>query len=194
MMRYGKKTALALAGIMFTAVAACSEDAAGPQLEEPAALESVQPAGGSVGVSVDATVVVTFDHAIAEGMEDFALLHEGTVTGPEVAGTWTRSADGTTLTFTPDAPLKPATDYVIHLGGGMMDVDGHVVDLEMHGVGMGGNWATQSMMSGGMGMGGQMGGHMGETHMGAGWEHASTGHYGMIFTFTTTSAQAGSAR
>jgi hypothetical protein len=94
---------------------------------------------------------VGFDHPIAEGMERYAALHEGSVTGPEVSGTWTRSEDGTMPSFSPDAPLKPATTYSVHLGGGMMDPDGGMVDLGMHGLAMGGDWATQSMMTGGMG-------------------------------------------
>jgi len=121
-------------------------------------------------------------------MEEYAALHEGPVTGPEVAGTWARSTDGMTLTFTPDAPLKPATMYTIHIGGGMMDEDGHTVDLDMHGMDMGGEWATESMMTGGMGSGmGGMGGMGGQpgTHMGQGWQDPSNGTYGMVFSFTT---------
>lgn len=182
-MRYDRRTTAGIfAGVLMASLIACSDDATGPEGEEVAALASVQPAGGSVDVSVDATVVVTFDHAIGFGMEQYAALHEGEVTGPEVSGSWSRSEDGTQLIFTPAAPLKPATTYVIHIGGGMMDADGHPVNLGMHGTGMGGQWATQSMMSGGMMGGGMMG-----THMGAGWQHHSNGTYGMIFTFTTAS-------
>lgn len=173
--RYG---AVAFVTLLFAATA-CSDDGTVPADDEPTILLSVQPAGGSVDVDVGTTVVVRFDHAIAEGMEDWAALHEGSVTGPEVTGTWTRSSDGTALTFTPDAPLKPATTYAIHLGGGMMDADGHLVDLGTHGGAMGGQWATQSMMTGGM-MGGQTG-----THMGVGWQHPTNGTYGMVFVFTT---------
>ena len=133
-------------------------------------------------VDVGTTVVVRFSHPIAEGMEEYAALMEGSVTGPEVPGAWALSADQTTLTFTPGSPLKPATTYVIHIGGGMMDEDGDSVDLDMYGPGMGGMWATGSMMAGGMGMG--MGGQTG-WHMGAGWAGPSSGTYGMVFTFTT---------
>jgi hypothetical protein len=177
--------ALALATAVL-ANAGCSSgaDPTAPQADDVTALLSVQPVGGSVDTSVGATVVVTFDHAIAEGMEKYADLHEGTVAGPVVAGAWSRSVDGATLTFTPSVPLKPATTYVIHLGGDMMDENGHVVDLEMHGDMMGGQWATQSMMTGGMGMGsGSMG-----SHMGTGWQHPDNGSYGMVFTFTTAAS------
>jgi hypothetical protein len=54
----------------------------------------------------------------------------------------------------------------------------------MHGDMMGGQWATQSMMTGGMGMGsGSMG-----SHMGTGWQHPDNGSYGMVFTFTTAAS------
>jgi len=170
------------------ALAACSSgsDPLNPQADDVTALFSVQPAGGTVNVAVGSTVVVTFDHAIAVGMEEYVDLHEGSVAGPEVAGQWSRSADGTQLTFTPSAPLKPSTTYVIHIGGDMMDENGHVVDLDMHGGAMGGQWATQSMMGGGTGMGMGNGG-MG-SHMGTGWQNPDNGMYGMVFTFTTAAA------
>jgi len=174
-----------LSTAIIAAAAACQDDATSPAIDEPTALLSVQPAGGPTHVAVGANVVITFNHSIAEGMEVYAALHEGSVTGPEVAGTWTRSADGMTLSFAPDTPLKPATTYIIHIGGGMMDEDGHTVDLDMHGMDMGGQWATESMMTGGMGSGmGGMGGEPG-SHMGPGWQDPSNGTYGMVFSFTT---------
>jgi len=152
--------------------------AAGPA---GAALASVHPMGGAVDVAVGDTIALTFDHPIAAGMEAYAALLEGSVTGSEVAGVWSRSEDGTRLLFVPSAPLKAATTYVIHVGGGMMDGDGLPVNLEMHGLEMGGSWATRDMMTGGMG--GGMGGQ--GTHMGTGWQHPSNGTYGVVFTFTT---------
>jgi len=174
--------AAALTLLAASLAASCSDGGITTPDEQVTALLSVQPAGGSVDVKIETDVVVRFDHPIAEGMERYAALHEGSVTGPEVAGMWTRSEDGTALTFTPDALLKSATTYALHLGGGMMDADGGMVDLAMHGFGTGGQWATQSMMTGGMGggMGGQTSGHMG-----TGWQHPENGTYGMVFTFTT---------
>lgn len=165
-------------------VSACSEDATAPGGEESAALLSVQPSPGSIDVTVGSSVVVTFDHVIAAAMEEYAALHEGDVTGPEVPGTWVMSHDRTTLTFTADELLKPATTYLIHVGGGMMDDHGNFVDLEHHGLAMGGQWATESMMTGGMGSGMMGGGHPG-SHMGDGWQHPANGSYGMVFVFTT---------
>jgi len=118
---------------------ACAADTTAPEVDDSAApptlLLSLQPTGGAVDVSVGDTVEVTFDHAIAEGMEAYAALHEGSVTGPEVAGAWTRSADGMRLMFVPTSSLKPSTTYVVHLGSGMMDANGNPVNLETHGMG-----------------------------------------------------------
>jgi hypothetical protein len=96
----------------------------------------------------------------------------------------------TRLTFTPDAPLKGQTEYIIHVGGGMQDSNGHHLDFQMYGFGMGGHWFTEDMHQDGQhgqgtghgGMGG-MGG--GSGMMGGGWVHPGNGGYGMIFTFTT---------
>ena len=51
-----------------------------------------------------------------------------------------------------------------------------MVGFDRDGSGMGGQWATASMMGNGMGMAGSM--------MGTGWRH-SNGTYGMVFSFTT---------
>ncbi len=67
-------------------------------------------------MTVGATVVISSDHPIALGMEEFAVLHEGSLTGPEVDGLWVLSEDRTELTFTPAEELKPETMYVIHVG------------------------------------------------------------------------------
>ncbi len=141
------------------------------------ALASVSPAGGAVGVDPTGVVTVRFDHALMGGMERYAALHEGDVTGAVVAGTWAMSADHTALTFTPAGALKHATRYTIHLGGGIMDADDHPVDMDP-GQMMGGQYASGSMMGGGAMMGG------GSGMMGPGWQGAN-GMYGMVFSFTT---------
>lgn len=158
---------------------ACSE-ADSPVEVDATALLSVVPRGGSTDVDRFAPVVVEFDHAVMTGMEGYALLHEGDVTGPEVAGTWSLSTDRLAVTFTPAAPLAPNARYTIHLGGGMMDADGGHIDFGTHGDHMGGVWATNGMMGGGM-----MRGTVGEHHLGEGWEHPTNGSYGMVFFFTT---------
>ncbi|MEX0891951.1 MAG: Ig-like domain-containing protein [Gemmatimonadota bacterium] len=159
-------------------MAACADDPAA--VEEEVVLLSVQPAGGSVDVAITSSVVITFDHAIMPAMTSYAALHEGDISGPEVAGAWSLAPDGRVLTFEPAAPLEAGTGYTIHLGGGMEGAHGGATDFETHGSAhMGGTWVSGGMMGGGMG--GMGGAH---PHMGSGWEHAN-GSFGMIFTFTT---------
>src|SRR3990172_8204780 len=87
---------------------------------------SVVPAGGTTNVDPAGPIVIEFSHAMRMGMEQYAALHEGDVTGPVVQGTWSWSSDGLRLTFTPTAPLKPGRQYALHLGGGMLDANGHL--------------------------------------------------------------------
>jgi hypothetical protein len=173
-------------------LAACSDsgptspdDTNDPPPAEETVLLSVAPEGGSSAVGVDTVITVKFSHPMDPSMSEYADVHEGDITGPEVAGTWEWLEDNTVLRFTPDGLLQPATDYVVHLGAGMMDADGEHVNMEEHGHQMGGEWATDDMMMGG-GMGGGMGGNMDPSeHMGGNWDHPSNGSHGMIFTFTT---------
>ena len=68
--------------------------------------------------------------------------------------------------------------YAIHLGGGMWDADGNLLDMDPEGRQMGGFWAGQEMMGGfhaGMPTG----------MMGSGWVHPSNGSLGMVFIFET---------
>ena len=155
-----------------------------PPTAEETVLLSVAPEGGSRGVGVDTVITVEFSHSMDRSMSEYADVHEGEVTGPEVAGTWEWLEDDTVLRFTPDGLLEPATDYVVHLGGDMMDADGEHVNMDEHGLQMGGEWATDDMMMGG-GMGGGMGNMDPSEHMGGNWDHPSNGSHGMIFTFTT---------
>jgi len=175
------RTALALTAALLATLGACTNTPADPNTDDIASLLSVQPAGGSVNVAVGRDVVITFDHALAAGMEAYAALHEGSDVGPVVAGTWGASEDRTVLAFRPAAPLQSTTTYVIRAGGGMMDWNGHMVDLERHGIGMGGQWATGTMMTSGMGAGQS-------TMMGSGWRHPNHGSYGMVFAFRTAAS------
>jgi hypothetical protein len=145
-------------------------------------LAVVTPAGDQTGVDPAAPIVIEFSHAMGAGMEMYVTLHEGEgVSGPLMQGTAEWSPDRTSLTFTPAAALEPQTSYTIHIGGGMRDEDGHIIDMEEHGPGMGGEWATRQMMEDRMMGGGMMGG---DDMMGPGWQHAN-GTFGMLFTFTT---------
>ena len=172
-------------------ITACDSDDAEPEIEASAFL-SVIPQGNATGIDPNTPIVIEFTHAMRPGMEEYADVHEGSVEGPLVPGTWSWNAAFTMLTFTHDAPLKSQTLYVIHIGGGMQDREGQHIDYEQHGVGMGGQWMTRQMHQGGqhgygMGQGGMggLGGMGGGTGMGEGWIHPANGGYGMIFSFTT---------
>lgn len=170
-----------LASALLVGTIACSGAATGPGPTSPVtAIVSISPPGGTT-VDPNAPMVITFSHAMGSSMEMYVSLHEGEVTGPTVPGVMTWSSDRTTLTFTPSTPLKSATAYTIHLGGGMKDADGNPIDMTAHGM-MGGQWASNSMMNGAGMMGG--GGPMSGQEMGPGWM-GSNGMYGMVFHFTT---------
>ena len=157
----------------------CSDDPTALD-DDLVTLLSVQPQGGEINVPVGTSPTLRFDHPLGVGMESFAALHRGGLSGPEVDGTWAASSDRMTLTFDPSQPLMAATDYTVHIGAGMTDDHGQHVSLGMHGPAMGGDWVTSTMMTGAMGMGGLTG-----TMMGPGWAHPTNGSFGMIFTFTT---------
>jgi hypothetical protein len=144
------------------------------------ALLSVVPAGGTMGVDPSVSVTMEFSHSMH--MDMHVAIHEGEgVMGDVVDGTWMWSDDHMHLTFTPTMPFDSQTEYTVHIGGGMLDENGHVIDLKHHGVGMGGQTVTQQMMDQRM-MNGNM---MGDDMMGPGWRHPGGSTYGMIFTFTT---------
>jgi hypothetical protein len=182
---------LPLLGIfgMLVVFSGCEDNGTAP-VEGETALLSVVPKGGAMGVDPNGPVVIEFSHAMMQGMEEFADVHEGEAEGPLVEGSWSWNDDFTQLTFTPAAPLKSQTQYVIHIGGGMTDQNGRHINYGTHGTGMGGQWMTQQMHQGGQhgyggGHQGGMGGGMGGTGMGEGWTHPTNGSYGMIFVFTT---------
>ena len=169
-----RRILLSILAVAPLALTACSEDPTAPALT--ARVISVVPTGGATDVDPSAPIVVTFSHPMRSGMEQYAAVHEGDVTGPVVSGSWEWSTDRTVLTFTPVQPLMAQTQYTLHLGGGMRDSGGGFVDYGPCVGQYGGQWATQGMMGGGM-----MGGNM----VGEGWRHPN-GTYGMVFTFTTS--------
>lgn len=181
-MKHAAFARLLLGGLLATAIA-CDGDTTGPN-GDLTTLLSVTPAGGATDVDPNTTVAIEFGAAMHG--ETYAALHAEDMTGmygPLVNGTWSWSQDSSHLTFTPDAPLMPDTRYTLHIGGGMMDAAGNVIDLAAHGPGMGGQWITQTMMQG---CAMQVCGGM----TGQGWMHPDNGSFGMGFTFTTAAAPA----
>ena len=182
-MKFGGIQGFAI-GALALVMSACGNEMMSPTITDgtAATVVSVAPAGGAVGVSTSAQIVVQFDHAMPMAMQGYMTLHHGNVTDSLVACVPSWSADSLTLTLTPMAMMHAGTAYTIHVGGGMMDAMGDSVGLAMHGIGAGGQWATGNMMNGVGMMGG--GGPMTGQEMGTGW-NGGNGAYGMVFTFET---------
>jgi hypothetical protein len=139
---------------------------------------TVSPVGNSTQVPVTSPIAVGFTYSMAAGMEQYVDLHQGDLSGPTVPMTCTWAGNRATLTCQPVAPLAPQTLYTIHIGGGLMDSNGHAVDLDPYRSAVAGQWIMGGMM-GGMHAGMPM------SALGAGWR-GSNGSYGMAVVFTTT--------
>jgi hypothetical protein len=139
---------------------------------------SISLPGGATGVPVGTPLELHWGVAMGAGMEQYVDLHMGSLAGPVTPMMCAWPADGTTLGCTPLSPLQPGTQYFVHVGGGMVNVNGVVVDMMQYGPGYGGQWIQGGMM----GFGGHAGMDWGA--MGGAWRH-SNGAYGMAFTFTT---------
>lgn len=165
-----------LAAASLAAVSAACDDANAP--ENQTFLEEVSPAAGTLDADPEGSIVVRFSQGMASGMDQYVDLHQGGVDGPAVPMSCGLSDDRSTLTCTPGQPLQPGTAYTIHVGAGMMDDGGRPVEVEDHGMGMGGQPVTGEMM-------GNM--HSGQSTglMGQGWKHPGDGHLGMAFGFET---------
>jgi hypothetical protein len=173
-MKYHAAAALAFAFAI--SLASCAGDATNPTVETT--LLSVTPSGGDTQVDRNTQIDIEFSHPMQMNM--FVALHVSDMSGmfgPLVDGSWSWSQDRMHLMFAPAASLDPQTEYTIHIGGGMQDADGRVVDMEQHGHNLGGQWIMQNMMQGCMM-------NVCGTMMGPGWQHAN-GSFGMSFTFMT---------
>lgn len=165
---------------LLLAACASSDTGVGPVAADAPSLASIQPASAATSISVAAPIVLKFSHAMMNGMEMLVVLHEGSVTGAAVACAATWSTDRTTLTLVPQAALKHATTYMVHMSPSLSDTAGHMINMTP-GAAMGGQMVSGSMMGGGSMMNGQWGPGM----MGAGWQ-AANGTFGMVFAFTTS--------
>jgi len=162
-----------LAGIAAVALGACS-DSTSPTTA--ATLDVVSPAPAATAVPPATAITLTFGQPMMAGMEQYMDLHQGGVTGPTVPMSCAWSPDQAILTCTPTNPRAAGTQYTIHVGAGMTDAQGHMMDMQDWTT-MGAQWATGGMMGGthaGMPVG----------MMGPGWRDG--GRYGMLFSFTTS--------
>ncbi len=145
------------------------------------ALASLSPAAGTPSVDPKTSIALMFTMSMMTGMEMLVVVHEGTVTGAQVAGRSVWSTDRKTMTFTPSSSLKDKVTYVVHLSPSLRGSNGTMINMT-GGSSMGGQSVTSGMM--GAAAGGMMNGLLGPGMMGTGWQ-ASDGTYGMVFTFTT---------
>jgi hypothetical protein len=168
---------LGLVAGLVVSVIGCGDETTMPSevTVDTGTLASVVPAGGETGVDLLTPITVGFTHPMQMSMQMYVVLHDGGPNGPLVEGSWTWSGDMMRLTFEHPEPLRGQTDYTIHVGGGMRDVNGNPINWEPGLQQMGGEWCTADML----------GGMMQNSHMmGPGWMHEN-GTYGMGFTFTT---------
>jgi hypothetical protein len=123
-MRYSTRLSAAL--IIAVAIsAACGGDGGGPNGDRTApAVISVVPAQGATGVARTTTVTATFSEPVAPTTVTAATFTlKATGTGTPVAGTL--AVTGSTVAFTPGAPLAFNTSYTVTIGTGITDVAGN---------------------------------------------------------------------
>lgn len=172
-----------IGGLTLSAACAASSTVAAPDTTLNAAtVISVSPASATVGADPTKPVIISFSHAMMNGMEMLVLVHEGSLTGPAVVGVATWSTDRTMMTFVPSSPLKAHTVYMVHLSPSLKDAAGQAINLAA-GMQMGGQYATAGMMGLASGAG-MMNGAWGPGMMGSGWK-STDGTFGMFFSFTT---------
>jgi Big-like domain-containing protein len=135
----------------------------------------VMPGPSATAVDPSTLISLQFGQPMMAGTEQFVDLHRGGITGPTVPMNCAWSPDMVTLTCAPTPPLATGTHYTIHVGAGVTDADGQVIELS-HWTTKGGQWATSGMKDGT---------HDGQPldMLGPGWKQGS--HCGMLFGFTT---------
>jgi hypothetical protein len=168
-----RRFTLGAAGALATGLLAGCGDSTGAS---HASLAAVNPAPAATAVAATTPITLTFGQSMMSGMEQYMDLHEGSMAGPTVPMGCGWNLAGTVLTCVPADSLADGTHYTIHVGAGMTDAHGDMMDMSGWPT-MGGQWATSGMMGGT---------HAGQPlgMMGSGWMDGS-GHYGMTFGFTT---------
>jgi hypothetical protein len=101
---------IVLAGAVIAS--ACSGSAAAPSADAdlPVVLR-VTPASNSASVLPSSSITIVFNHSMMVGMELLVILHEGTVLGPQVAGSFSWSSDPVPHSLSrrpkPSSPRQP---------------------------------------------------------------------------------------
>ena len=102
--------------LMCCLLIACGGGGGGGDLPDtaPPTVANTSQANGATAVAVNSAISATFSEAVASGSITNANF---TVTSPAGPVTGTISVNGSTATFTPSAPLAPATLYTVRLSG-----------------------------------------------------------------------------
>ena len=114
------------------------------------------------------------------GMKMLVVVHDGIVTGAQVAGASVWSTDRKSMTFTPGSSLEDKLTYVVHLSPSLRGANGAMINMTA-GSTIGGQSVTSGMM--GAAAGRRMNALLRPGIPGTGWP-ASNGTYGIVFTFT----------
>ena len=169
----------------FLTLEACSEGSFSPTdvlaIDAPIAL-SVLPAAATTGVDPTRPITITFNMSMMSGMEMLVVVHEGSVTGPQVTVSSSWSPDRHVLTITPSVMLKAKSTYAVHMSPSLRGTNGKMIDVTQCAT-IGCQHVSGGMMD--SGASGMMNGSWGAGMMGAGWK-AGDGTFGMLFTFTTS--------
>jgi hypothetical protein len=101
----------------------------GADLTKPSVV-LVEPFNGAAGVAVDAPVGLLFSERVSPGTvtpSTFRLLRNATFT--PVAGAVAVAADGRSAVFTPEADLRPSTQYRVEAGTEITDLTGQTLNF-----------------------------------------------------------------
>jgi RHS repeat-associated protein len=87
---------------------------------------SISPANGASAVSVNSTVVLTFNEPIdLTTVNDTTVQIESSGSSGVLAGSYSLDASGTVLTFTPLSPLPGNKTISVYVPGGVLDLSGN---------------------------------------------------------------------
>ncbi len=87
-------------------------------------------ADNATGIDVSTSIVITFNEPMDALTTGAAVSLRAAGATQDVTGTASLSADGMTLTFTPDGDLEPETVYTVTLAGTAEDATGNLLGVD----------------------------------------------------------------
>lgn len=88
----------------------------GAEVDRSSRVLRISPTSGSRGVSLTASIEVSFNRGMAASTDGRVLLHRDSLLGSVVPGVVRWTPDRMTLLYTPAEALDARTRYVLHLG------------------------------------------------------------------------------